>query len=67
MAIAKVIEVIAESNKSWDHAAQTAVSQAAETVAKIQSLWVDNLSATVKNGKIEKYRLNAKVTFLVER
>ncbi len=67
MAIAKVIEVIAESNKSWDDAAQTAVSQAAETVANIQSLWVDNLSATVKKGKIERYRLNAKVTFLVER
>ncbi len=67
MPIAKVIEVIAESNKSWDDAAQNAVKEAAKTVSEIQSLWADNLSAMVKNGKIVKYRLNAKVTFLVER
>lgn len=64
--IAKVIEVIADSEESWDDAARNAVAEAARTVEKIKSVWIDNLSAVVDNGRITHYRVNAKVTFLVK-
>ncbi|HEX5216986.1 MAG TPA: dodecin family protein [Vicinamibacterales bacterium] len=63
MAIRKVIEVISQSSKGWEEAAQDAISDASKTVKNIQSIYVDHFSATVKNGKIDKFRVNAKITF----
>jgi flavin-binding protein dodecin len=63
MAILKVIELMAESKKSWEDAADVAVSTASKTLRNVRSLNVKNLQATVKNGKIQTYRVNAKVTF----
>ncbi len=63
MAILKVIELMAESKKSWEDAAEMAVSTASKTLRNVRSLNVKNLQATVKNGKIQTYRINAKVTF----
>jgi dodecin len=64
--IVKVIEVIAQSNKSWDDAAQTAVKEAAKTVHGIKSVWIDNFSCEVDGDRITSYRVNAKISFLVE-
>ena len=66
MSMLKVIEVLAESNKSWDDAAQVAVTIAAKTIRGIKSINVENLQATVDKGKITEYRLNAKISFLLE-
>jgi flavin-binding protein dodecin len=62
----KVIEVLAESDKSWEDAAAGAVATAAKTVRHIRSINVKNLQATVEKGKIVKYRLNAKIAFSLE-
>lgn len=62
----KVIEVLAESNKSWEDAAQTAVSQANETLRNVRSIYIKNMEATVENGKIKTYRLNGKISFVLE-
>lgn len=64
--IVKVIEVIAESDSSFDDAARNAVKQVAKTVKNIKSVWIDNLTATVEGDRIAEYRVNAKVSFLVE-
>ena len=66
MAMLKVIEVLAESKKSWEDAAQEAVTNAAKTVRGIKSIYVENLQATVDGAKIKSYRLNAKITFELE-
>jgi flavin-binding protein dodecin len=58
--IAKVIEVISESDESWDDAVQNALTEAAKTVDNIKSIWVENMT-----NRIVRYRLNAKVTFIV--
>lgn len=65
MSIAKVIEVLAESEKSWDDAAHQAITQASETVRDIRHLWVKEMQAIVEDNRIVKYRLNAKITFMV--
>jgi dodecin len=66
MAMLKVIEVLAESDKSWEDAAQIAVDNAAKTVRGIKSIYLKNIEATVDNGKISKYRINAKISFALE-
>ena len=66
MTILKVIEVMSESEKSWEDAAQRAVSHAAETVRNIRSIYIQDMEAKVKNNKITEYRINAKITFALE-
>ncbi len=62
----KVIEVLAESDKSWEDAAANAVAEAAKTVRQIRSINVQNFQASVEDGKIARYRINAKISFVLE-
>jgi hypothetical protein len=64
--IVKVLEVIAQSEKSFDDAAQQAVREAAASVRGIKSIWIENFSGVVEGDRIVEYRVNAKVSFLVE-
>jgi hypothetical protein len=63
MALLKVIELLAESKKSWEDATQNAVSEASTSMRKIRSVYVKNLTAEVEDGKITHWRLNCKMTF----
>jgi flavin-binding protein dodecin len=64
--IVKVTEVIAQSNKGFDDAARNAVKEAAKSVRGIKSVWIDNMSCEVEGDKIVEYRVNAKISFMVE-
>lgn len=66
MATLKVIEVLAQSDKSWEDAAQTAVSKAAESLRNIESIYIKEMEAMVKDGKIVTYRINGKISFDLE-
>jgi hypothetical protein len=66
MSTLKVIEVLAESTKSWEDAAQSAVAEAAETLHGVKSIYIKDMEATVDNGKIRSYRINAKLSFLLD-
>ena len=66
MAVLKVIEVLANSDKSWEDAAKNALDQASKSVKNIRSVYINEQSATVKNGKIDNYRVNVKITFEVQ-
>jgi len=66
MAIHKVIEIMSQSEKGWEDAAQRAVTDAGRTVKNIKSIWVKNFEAVVTDGRITEYRVNAKITFEVE-
>ena len=65
MSIAKVIEVLAEGD-SIEAAIQSAVTEAAETVRGIKHVYVEGVQAIVEDDKVVKYRVNAKLTFVVE-
>jgi flavin-binding protein dodecin len=54
------------SPSSWEDAAREAVKEASNTVRGIRSIYVENFQATVTNGSIEMFRVNAKITFSVE-
>jgi len=66
MSMLKVIEVLAESDKSWEDAAQQAVTKTAKTVHSVKSIYIKNFEATVDNGKLKKYRVNAKISFVLD-
>ena len=62
-----VFEVIAESEKSWDDAAKNAIKEASKSIKNIKSIYVENMEAKVDNNKIIKYRINAKISFLLKK
>ncbi|ALM08930.1 dodecin [Sediminicola sp. YIK13] len=65
MSVLKVIEILANSDKSWEDAAKNAVSEASKSVKNIRSVYINEQSATVKDGKMDNYRVNVKITFEV--
>lgn len=65
MSVAKVTEIISESSKSFDDAVENGIKRASETLKGITSAWVADQKVTVSDGKIDKYRVVLKVTFVL--
>ena len=66
MAVVKVIELIASSEKGFDDAVQQAVTEASKTIRNIDSVWVKDMKVHVKDGKIRSYGVIFKVSFRLE-
>jgi dodecin len=66
MSIVKVIEVIATSEKSIDDAVRNAVTEASKTVHNIDSVYVDNIKAHVKDNQITTFGVNCKISFRLD-
>ncbi len=66
MAVLKVIEVLSSSTISWEDATRKAVAHAAKSLKNIRSVYVQDQSASVKDGKVTEYRVNLKLTFEIE-
>jgi len=67
MSTAKVIEIIAESDTSWEEAARNALATVSQTIKNVRSLYVQDMQAVVKDNQIVSFRLNAKITFVVDQ
>ncbi|MCL7762264.1 dodecin family protein [Polaribacter sp. Z014] len=65
MAVMKVIEVLANSEKSWEEATRKAVKQASKSVKNIRSVFVQSQSAVVNGDDVTEFRVNLKITFEV--
>ncbi|MHA1158454.1 MAG: dodecin family protein [Alphaproteobacteria bacterium] len=65
MSVLKIIEIMGESPDSWEAATAEAVEEAAKSVNGIQSVWIQDQSATVSDGRIDRYRVTCKITFEV--
>jgi flavin-binding protein dodecin len=65
MAVLKVIEIMASSEKSWEDAAAIAVKTAGKTVKGIRSVYIQDMSAVVTKNKIAEFRVTAKISFEV--
>ena len=66
MAVMKVIEVLANSDKSWEDATKKAVKQASKSVKGIKSVFVQSQSAVVDGDDVTEFRVNLKLTFEVK-
>lgn len=65
MSVARVTEISAASKKSFDDAIEEGIRRANETLDNIEGAWVQDMKVTCKNGKIDEYRVNLKVTFVL--
>jgi flavin-binding protein dodecin len=65
MAVAKVIEILAEGD-SIETAVEAAVQEASKTVRNVKNVYVEGFQAIVDDAEVVKYRVNAKVTFVVD-
>lgn len=66
MSVAKVTELIAESNKSFKDAIEESVARAHKTIRNVSGAWVEGQKVVVHEGKIVSYRVNLKVTFVLD-
>jgi len=66
MSIAKVIEISASSSKSFEKAMKNGINQANESLKNITGAWVESQKVTVKDGKIDQYRIIMKVSFILK-
>ena len=65
MTVAKVTEIIASSDKSFQDAIEQGVARACKTLNNVSGVWVKDQKATVENGKITQYRVDLKITFVL--
>lgn len=66
MAVAKVTEITATSEQSFEDAIGQGIAKASETVRNIKGAWVKEQKVVVENGGISGYRVDLKVTFVLE-
>ncbi|MEZ5287434.1 MAG: dodecin family protein [Vicinamibacterales bacterium] len=66
MAIARVTEITAASKKSFDDAVEKGISRANKTLKNVTGAWIQDMKVEVTKGKISEYRVNMKVTFVLE-
>jgi len=65
--VAKVIEVSASSSKGLEDAVQGGLKKVAKTVKQVQGAWINDIKVvTSPDGKVTEWRVNMRVTFLVQ-
>jgi hypothetical protein len=67
MSVAKVIEISSASEKSFEDAINTGLERASKTVKDIKGAWIKEQNVVVENGKITEYRVDMKVTFILQQ
>lgn len=66
MATARVTEIIAASDKSFEDAVKKGIRRANKTLDNITGAWVENMKVTVEDGEIAEFRVNMKITFILK-
>ena len=66
MTVAKVVEISAESTKSFEDAILQGVSRATDTLHNVRGAWIKEQKVTIEAGKITAYRVFLQVTFVLE-
>lgn len=66
MSVAKVTEIIASSDKSFDDAVKKGIKRASNTLSGVRSAWVQDQQVKVDDGKVTEYRVTMKVTFVLK-
>jgi flavin-binding protein dodecin len=66
MSVAKVSEITASSEVSFDDAVRVGIARASRTLKNIKGAWINEQTVEVKNGEVQSYRVNMKVTFVLD-
>jgi dodecin len=66
MSVAKIIEISAASDNSFEDAIRNGIKKSSESVDNIEGVWIKEQKCVVKNGEITEFRVDMKVTFIVK-
>ena len=66
MSIARVTELSATSETSFEDAINEAVARATRTLRGVEGAWVKDMNISIEDGNIKGYRVNLEITFLLE-
>jgi flavin-binding protein dodecin len=66
MKVAKVIEISAESDVSFEAAIHNGIAKASETVKNLKSAWVKEQKVVIEDDRIVRYRVDLKLTFVLD-
>ena len=65
MSVARVTEITSSSNESFEDAINQGIARATKTLDNVKGAWVKEQTVTINNGGIDEYRVNLKVTFVL--
>jgi flavin-binding protein dodecin len=65
MSVARVTEITASSEKSFQDALEKGIERAAKTLKNVEGAWIQEQKIVVEDGRIAAYRVNMKVTFIL--
>lgn len=66
MSVAKIVELTSSSKVSFDDAINKGIERACKTLDHVRGAWVEDQKVKIENGKIVEYRVNLKITFVLE-
>lgn len=66
MSVARVTEIIASSPKSFEDAVKVGIERATKTLHNVKGAWVKSQKAVINNDKVEEYRVNLEITFILD-
>lgn len=64
--VAKVIELSADSEKSFEDALEAGIKRANDTLRNVRSVWIKDKEVVIEDGRPKVYRLHLKVTFKLD-
>jgi dodecin len=66
MSVAKVTELSATSDKSFEDAIQQGIDRATKTLRNVKSAWIKEMRVSIDNNKVSEYQVNMQVTFVLD-
>ena len=66
MSVARITEITATSTKGFEAAIKAGISRATKTLKNVKGAWINGMKVDVENGKIRSYRVDLKITFVLE-
>lgn len=66
MAVARVTEITSTSETSFEDAIQNGLERATKTLRNVEGAWVKEMEVRMRDNRITDYKVNLKVTFLLE-
>ena len=66
MTVARITEMSATSDQSFEDAVNMAVKRATQTLRNVEGAWVKDMNVLIENGNITGYKVNLAITFVLE-
>ena len=66
MSIARVTEITSSSTVSFEDAVPRGIARADKTLKNVEGAWIQDQKVVVKGGKITEFRVNMKITFILQ-